>query len=51
MKPPYNCVYCFHDETSVGGSTGAHRVMVHDIVERVIHAACLVRQSPNRTRQ
>jgi hypothetical protein len=30
-----------HDKTSVGGSTGAHRVTVDDIAERVIHAACL----------
>jgi hypothetical protein len=22
-KPPYNCVYCLHDETSAGGSTCA----------------------------
>lgn len=41
MQPPYNCVCCFHDKTSVGGSTGAHRVTVDDIAERVIHAVSL----------
>jgi len=50
MKPPYNCV-SLHNKTSAGRSAWAHRVIGHDIAERVIHAARLVHQSPNRTRQ
>jgi hypothetical protein len=51
MQPPYNCAYCFQDKASVAGSTEAHRVIVHDIAERMIRAVCLVHQSPNRTRR